>query len=177
MYRNLKSSETLQTLDDLIIALSEQESTTYNRLIRSIKLDPNDFKTYSSWLSDCYTRNCIIDTEKFQLLLLCWEEGHKTPIHDHGGEECWVKVIEGELKEVIYKKNEDDELIAVKSSISKTNQVSYMKDFMGFHSLENVSNKRSMTLHLYAKPIRKCNIFDENSKTFEETELFYHTTA
>ena len=177
MYHNPESPEIPQNLDDLIIALSAQESTTYNRLLRSIKLQPNDFEAYSYWLADRYTRNCIIDTEKFQLMLLCWEEGHKTPIHDHDGEECWVKVIEGELKEIIYKNNEKDELVAVKSSISKANQVTYMKDFMGFHSLENVSNTRSMTLHLYAKPIRKCNIFNENSKAFEETKLSYHTTA
>ena len=72
---------------------------------------------------------------------------------------------------------ENDELIAVKSSISKTNQVSYMKDFMGFHSLENISNKKSMSLHLYAKPIRKCTVFDEDSKGFVNKEMSYHTTA
>ena len=89
----------------------------------------------------------------------------------------WVKVIEGEFKEVLYKKNENDELIAVKSSISKTNEVTYMKDFMGFHSLENISNKKSMSLHLYAKPIRKCTVFDEDSKGFINKEMSYHTTA
>ena len=172
-----KSTETLQTLTDLITALSEGERTTYNHIIHSAKFKPTDFDSYSLWLTDCYTRNCIIDTENFELILICWCEGHKTPIHDHGGEECWVKVIEGEFKEVVYKKNENDELIAVKSSISKTNQVSYMKDFMGFHSLENISNKKSMSLHLYAKPIRNCTVFDEDSKGFVNKEMSYHRTA
>jgi cysteine dioxygenase len=172
-----KSTETLQTLTDLITALSEGERTTYNHIIHSAKFKPTDFNTYSFWLTDCYTRNCIIDTESFELILICWCEGHKTPIHDHGGEECWVKVITGELKEVLYKKNKNDELIAVKSSISKTNEVTYMKDFMGFHSLENISNKKSMSLHLYAKPIRNCKVFDEDSKGFVNKEMSYHTTA
>ena len=65
----------------------------------------------------------------------------------------------------------------MKSSISKPNDVTYMKDFMGFHRLENLSKKRSMSLHLYAKPIRKCNVFDENSKTFVNKEFGYDTTA
>jgi len=34
-----------------------------------------------------------------------------------------------------------------------------------------------MSLHLYAKPIRNCNIFNEVSKTFENKELDYDTTA
>ena len=73
-------------------------------------------------------------------------------IHDHGGEECWVKVIEGEFRENIYKEDEAGKLKIIKSAISKANEVTYMKDFMGFHSLENIANKRSMSLHLYAKP-------------------------
>jgi cysteine dioxygenase len=167
----------LQSLDDLITALSEEERTKYNHIIHSIKLPSSAFENYSSWSNECYTRNCIIDNEKFELILICWCEGHRTPIHDHGGEECWVKVIEGEFKETIYKQNEAGELNFVKSSISKSNEITYMKDFMGFHRLENLSNKRSISLHLYAKPIRKCKMFDEKSGTFMNKDLVYDTTA
>ena len=170
-------TKVLQSLDELITALSEGERTTYNHIIRSMKFPENAFENYCSWSDECYTRNCIVENEKFELILICWCEGHRTPIHDHGGEECWVKVIEGEFKETIYKKNEEGELVSVKSSISKQNEVSYMKDFMGFHQLENLSNKRSMSLHLYAKPIRACNVFDENLKTFVRKDLGYDTTA
>jgi cysteine dioxygenase len=86
-------------------------------------------------------------------------------------------VIEGEFKETVYKKDDEGELMVVKSSIAKQNDVTYMKDFMGFHRLENLSNKRSMTLHLYAKPIRTCNVFDENSKTFVNKNMGYDTIA
>ena len=177
MNSNENTTAALQSLDELITALSQEERTRYNKHIHSIKLSADDFKKYCSWSDDCYTRNCIVDTEKFELTLICWCEGHQTQIHDHGGEECWVKVIEGELKETIYKKNEEGELNIVKSSISKPNEVTYMKDFMGFHRLENLSKKRSMSLHLYAKPIRKCTIFDEDSKTFVNKDLSYDTTA
>lgn len=177
MNSNKNTSVALQSLDALITALSEEERMKYNQTRNSIKLSSDDFEKYCSWSDDCYTRNCIVDTEKFELILICWCEGHQTQIHDHGGEECWVKVIEGEFKETIYKKNEEGELNIVKSSISKSNEVTYMKDFMGFHRLENLSKKRSMSLHLYAKPIRKCTVFDENSKTFVNKDLGYDTTA
>lgn len=177
MNSNANTPTALQTLDELITALSEEERTKYNQIIRSIILSPDAFKDYSSWSNDCYTRNCIVDNEKYELILICWCEGHRTPIHDHGGEECWVKVIDGEFKETIYKKDEDGELKSIRSSISKPNDVTYMKDFMGFHRLENLSNKRSMSLHLYAKPIRSCNVFDENLKTFVSKDLGYDTTA
>lgn len=174
---NENTPATLQSLDDLVTALSEEDSTKYNHIIHSIEFSSHAFENYSSWSDDCYTRNCIVDNAKFELILICWCEGHRTPIHDHGGEECWVKVIEGEFKETIYKKNDKGELATISSSFSKPNEVTYMKDFMGFHQLENVSNKRSMSLHLYAKPIRTCNVFDENLKTFVRKDLAYDTTA
>ena len=171
-----KNTTILQSLNDLISALSESERATYNHIIHSLQLEPNAFEKYANWSKDCYTRNCIADTEKFELILICWCAGHQTSIHDHGGEECWVKVVEGEFKETIYKQDEVGALKLTKTKFSKKNDVTYMKDFMGFHRLENSANKRSMSLHLYAKPIRSCNVFNEVSKTFVHKELDYDTT-
>jgi cysteine dioxygenase len=52
-----------------------------------------------------------------------------------------------------------------------------MIDFMGFHRLENASSQRSMSLHLYAKPIRDCQIFDEDSKKFAPKKMVYDTVS
>lgn len=167
----------LHSLDDLVSALSEEARTTYNSIIRSIKIPPSAFEYCCSWSNKSYTRNCIVENEKFELILLCWEEGQKTAIHDHGGEECWVKVIQGEFRETIYKVDEAGELKMVKSFISKAGDISYMVDFMGCHRLENLSNTRSMSLHLYAKPIHNCNIFEENTRTFVRKDLVYCTES
>lgn len=166
---------TIQSIDELVTSLSEGERTEYAKIVQSIKFSSEDFETISSWSSECYTRNCIVENEKFELILLCWEKGQMTPIHDHGGEECWVRIIQGEFRETIYQLDKAGELNAVKSSISKTGDITYMIDFMGCHRLENRSNQRSMSLHLYAKPIRNCQLFDENSKTFVRKEMSYDT--
>ena len=81
------------TINELITSLIEEERTEYDEIIRSIKIPSNSFNDFCSWSSETYTRNCIVQNEKFELILLCWEQGQSTPIHDHGGEECWVKVI------------------------------------------------------------------------------------
>ena len=165
------------SLDELITALSEEERTKYNDIIRSMKIPKSVFENFCSWSNESYTRNCIIENEKFELILLCWNVGQSTPIHDHGGEECWVKIIEGEFRETIYKKNEANELKIVKSAISKSNDITYMIDFMGFHCLENLSKGKSISLHLYAKPIRNCKIFDENSRKFVSKNMVYTTVS
>ena len=175
MNSNKDSIETIQSVDDLVTALSEGERTSFFDLLNSSEIPNAAFEKYSSWSDDFYTRNCIVDTEKFELILLCWEKGQLTPIHDHGGEECWVKVIAGEFKETIFKESDTGEMLAIDSAVAKQNDVTYMVDFLGFHKLENISKQRSMTLHLYAKPIRNCNLFDENSGEIINKVLKYHT--
>ncbi len=173
---NQNNQEAIHTLEELVAALSEGERTTYSEIVHSLQIPVSTFEEYCSWSSESYTRNCIVDTEEFELILLCWEPGQITPIHDHGGEECWVRVIEGDLRETIYQE-EEDKLKEITSSVAKTNDVTYMIDFMGYHSLENLSSERSMSLHLYAKPIRSCNLFDEAEGKFVNTEMTYHTEA
>lgn len=170
-----KVSKNIHSISELVIALSEGERTTYSNIIHSLDIPLEDFKNYASWSLDCYTRNCIFECEKYELILLCWEPEQKTPIHDHGGEECWVRVIQGELKEVIFKIDEGDQLRSVKSEVSKINDVSYMIDFMGVHSLQNNTKQRSMSLHLYAKPIKTCNKYDEALGEWVNKTLSYTT--
>ncbi|EAR11932.1 hypothetical protein PI23P_11382 [Polaribacter irgensii 23-P] len=166
-----------QDLESLISALSEGERTTYNHLMHAIKFTPTILEKYASWSDTCYTRNCIVDTEKYELILICWCAGQATPIHDHDGEECWVKVISGAFKETIYKADDIGILQFERMGISNVNEVTYMKDFMGFHTLENISGEKCMSLHLYAKPIRKCRVFDVESETFADKQLGYDTRA
>ena len=90
---NDQSTSSFQTLDELVTDLSEGERTDFNNIIRSVNFSHDTFENFCSWSQESYTRNCIVENEKFELILLCWEPGQKTPIHDHGGEECWVKVI------------------------------------------------------------------------------------
>ena len=169
------TSTTIKSINDLVTALSEGERTTYNTIFRSANIPISEFDDFCVWSDDSYTRNCVFEDERFELILLCWEEGQKTPIHDHGGEECWVKIVEGAIEEELYTLDEMSELQLIKTDIAKKNDISYMIDFMGFHSLKNVSNGRSMSLHLYAKPIKKCNIFDENLGKFICQRMVYTT--
>ena len=166
-----------QSLNELVSALTEGERTTFNQIFRSITIPMQDLEETFTWSNDSYTRNCIAENEQFELIILCWEKDQATPIHDHGGEECWVKIIKGEFDETIYKKDENGELSMVKSHVSSVGDTTYMIDFMGYHQLKNISNSRAVSLHLYAKPIRNCNIYDEEEKSFTRKDLSYDTIS
>jgi len=165
------------SLNELISALKNEQSTKYHDILHSMEIPKSAFEIFCSWSESTYTRNCIFENERFELILICWQSSQKTPIHDHGGEECWVKFIDGEFKEAIFKSNEVSEVNIQKSTLFKAGDISYMIDFMGCHQLKNLSNHRALSLHLYAKPIRNCNIYDEQSKEFVQKKMSYHTVS
>jgi cysteine dioxygenase len=113
-------------------------------------------------------------TDKFELLLLCWEEGQETPIHCHNGEECWVYLAKGQLREKRY--IEEDDTLKLLADVKMTkDRLSYMNDDLGYHSLHNLKDGQSMSLHLYVGPIEECSVYKEEKDKFVFKELDYYS--
>lgn len=50
-----------------------------------------------------YTRNLVdAGNGKFNLMIICWGEGHGSAIHDHADSHCFMKMLKGELTEIRY---------------------------------------------------------------------------
>ena len=79
------------------------------QLFSRLDLNEPELKEYA--LADPmknYTRNLVAtDNETFTLLLICWNPGKESPIHDHPCDGCWVRVCQGKIEETRYKINEE----------------------------------------------------------------------
>lgn len=170
----MKTPDNIQKLVDL---LTENINTDYDQLLDDFDFSTIDFKPYQSWSSEKYTRNCLFKNVNFELILLCWEHGQETAIHGHDGEDCWVYLLEGGMEEVFYNIGDDNKLIAYSSQIVVPNQVTFMNDNQGFHKLKNDVYGRSVSLHLYAKPIQNCQSFDEKSQQFVKRSLNFDSDS
>jgi len=161
------------TIHDLINQLYNTSKEDYNSIFENLQLNKKLFEEYESWSQKKYTRNCIYNDEQFELILLCWEKGQETSIHCHGGEECWLYLLEGEIEEVLYNKDEN----VTQKDIRKLQKLesSYINDSIGLHRLKNSFEGRTITLHLYAKPIKKCTFYDEKNSIFVSRHLKYDT--
>lgn len=168
----MKSPENIQ---ELIQLLSESSKTHYNSILNSFDFNAINFKHFENWSSEKYTRNCIYRDMQFELLLLCWNEGQETSIHNHDGEDCWVYLLEGEMEEVFYTLDTNHDLKKEGSQSIEPHQLSFINDKVGLHKLKNVCEGKSVSLHLYAKPIDQCRFYCENSKQFIERKLNYDT--
>src|SRR6516164_5860199 len=46
-----------------------------------------------------YTRKLVRAGPWYSVLVLCWKNGQRSPIHDHAGSNCCVRVLSGVLTE------------------------------------------------------------------------------
>jgi len=147
-------------------------------VMESYESNPSEWKQYANFDPHRYTRN-LVDTGngKFNLILLCWSEGHGSGIHDHADAHCWMKVCDGALCENLYNwpehvDKEHTHLPESETQIMKPhritefhkNDVAYINDSIGLHRIENNSHtKRAVSLHLYSPPFEMCQSFDERT--------------
>ena len=167
----------ITSVEELLSELPHCSPQDYNALAKDMELDVQDLARYATWSADRYTRNCIVRTEKYELILLCWEAGQETSIHCHGGEECWVYGAHGSLEEVHFEAAENGRPRKTGSHVLKARQVTYMNDDIGYHLLRNMTNGRAMSLHLYMNPIDNCTCWDEKTQQFVPVDLTYDTYA
>ncbi|WP_298760893.1 cysteine dioxygenase family protein [uncultured Psychroserpens sp.] len=167
----MKSQENIQ---QLIALLSQSSIEDYNAILNNFNFNSIDFKPFESWSQQKYTRNCLYRDVNFEVILLCWEKGQETVIHGHDGEDCWVYLLEGEMEEVFFNV-EDQHLRKVGSQKVLPHQLTFMNDNIGFHKLKNSYEGKSISLHVYAKPIEHCVSYNETSQQFIERQLTYDT--
>ncbi len=162
------------SLKDLINRLEQGEDISQIEKLDHLEIDIEELHPYINWNSKFYTRNCIAKNEEFELLLLCWEPDQITKIHSHDQQECWVQVISGEFREEQYMMK-NNELTRVSNELLEINQTTFVEDNKIYHTLENVSGERAMSLHLYQKPITKCDVFNQETETFNTISLSYYS--
>ncbi|MFM8270480.1 MAG: cysteine dioxygenase [Pseudomonadota bacterium] len=136
------------------------------------------FLPFIHFRDDTYGRNLVYRNEFFELAVLTWLPGHRTPIHDHANQRCWMMVESGELVFKNYESPTSDSsklrALGPAETIKSGNQV-YIDDGLGIHSITNASPKPAVSLHLYAGPIDSCKIYNEATKRFERKVLSYLT--
>ena len=175
----MSKMEHITSISELINRLHDcDDEEECKKLVKLIDIPLDEYGPYMHFSSKHYTRNCIARTDRFELLLLCWEHEQETPIHCHNEQECWVYVVEGSFAELRYSKDiKQQEGLELKNELSLNEErISYMNDDMGFHSLINTNpNGRSMSLHLYMSPIDECRVYNEGREEFELKELEYYS--
>ena len=164
----------IKTITELIEAFENAEPSEQIGVLKRIDIPRDEFEEFATWDEGSYTRNCIVRHDKFEFILLCWDSGVKTPIHGHDGQNCWVYQVAGTVSEKRFKQTHYGFELTNDTTLSE-GRITYMHDRMGYHTLENISSSPSMTLHVYANPIDRCEVYNEKIGCFETVKMEYDT--
>ncbi|WP_189702636.1 cysteine dioxygenase [Subsaximicrobium wynnwilliamsii] len=165
--------KTPRQIQAFIDALKQAGIADYNGIFNTFDFSEVNFKDFTSWSDKSYTRNCLYHDSDFELILLCWCEGQETSVHNHDGEDCWVRILKGEIEEEFFDFNAEGDLNLLRSQIVTASETTFINDEIALHRLKNNFEGRSMSLHLYAKPIEQCRSYNEANGEFVKKELRY----
>lgn len=123
----INNCETLESLKLLM-------KTDLKYLISRVKYDSNKYK-----------RTVIYKNDKFEVVLIGWMPHQSTPFHYHPNKGCIFKILQGNLMEVLQKKTEK----FYNLNFYKTDDVGYIHNDIGCHAVENFTNEKVISLHIY----------------------------
>jgi len=117
---------------------------------------------------DSYTRHLLHKdpNNRFIVLSLVWQPGQMTPIHDHS---CWgvMGIVQNQLEEIAYERLDDGsrpsycELEETRGTDVGTGGVAYLlPPHDEIHRIGNVSDKPTISLHVYGRDLDEVNVFD-----------------
>lgn len=144
----------------------EKRSAIY-QLLHRVNFSTDEVNKYTFWDgAKPYTRNLVhTDGKNYTLLMLCWNSGRESSIHDHPCEGCFIKTLRGCIRETRYRViPESDEIRKSQVKFFNEGQVSFMHDSIGLHKIGNpCKDTGSVTLHLYTPPFKSCRVWSETS--------------
>jgi cysteine dioxygenase len=120
-----------------------------------------------------YTRTCAYRDDRFEVLLLNWSAGAASAIHDHGGQHCWMVVLEGRLEVDDYTRFDSGDvpgyarIEACGSRLMDPGGLDLRSGQFDLHRVTATRGGPAVSLHVYAGPLRKFLVYDESTRRCE----------
>lgn len=126
-----------------------------------------------------YTRTRVYRDANFELLLLNWAPGAASAVHDHGGQHCWMLVLEGALQVDDYArldKGQTPGLAVVELRGSRTlgpDEMDLRSDRFDLHRVSAPPGAKAVSLHLYAGPLQEFLVYDPPARRCDRAYGIY----
>ncbi len=119
-----------------------------------------------------YARNLVRAGPWYNLLVLCWRNGQRSPIHDHFGSTCGVRVLRGTMTETRFEFAPNGHVKATGSCDYDPGEVVGGQDYH-LHQVSNLQagNADLVTLHVYSPPLVKMGTYTLTDTTRGEELL------
>ena len=148
MYRYL---DTLMSRPDLSRLLEE---------LSRFEIELEDLSEHVHFAEGGYKRNLVRAAPHYHAWVLCWKNGQRSPIHDHSGSACVVRVLRGTLTETLFEMAPNGHVKASFSRDIAEGSVIGSED-ADVHQVSNLQagDADLVTLHVYTPPLTRMTTF------------------
>ncbi len=146
-------------------------------------VSPEALAPYLTWNGQHYTRNLIDKTPLYELIVICWETGQVSSVHNHRDQNCWMAVPIGRLLvENFHLVSQDVE--KGRSELTPTDSVEMnplrpcaVDPADPVHRVLNPRHfgERAASLHIYSRPFDTCVVYSPEQGTCGVIKLHYNT--
>ena len=107
-----------------------------------------------------YQRNLVALGPWYEVLVICWRSGQRSPIHNHAQSTCGLKVLSGVCTETLFAHSACGQVVALSSHECEAGHLCASED----EDTHQVSNLQApgvdlVTLHIYSPPLRRMKKF------------------
>ena len=136
-----------------------------------VPLSVEDVANYLVFNPERYVRNRLHNGPSYQALVLCWRNGQRSPIHNHRGSHCGVKVLRGVATETLFARAPNGMVVPVSSRDLAVGHVCASAD----DDIHQVSNLQAggadlVTLHIYSPALLRMDVFSLDSPAIQECD-------
>jgi cysteine dioxygenase len=141
------------------------------RWLTESPLTATDLSNFLVFKSDRYVRNLVHSGCSYQCLLLCWRSGQRSPIHNHRGSHCGVKVLSGVATETLFTRAANGMVVPQSSRYLPPAQITVSADD-DIHQVSNLQGGGAdlITLHIYSPPLLRMDVFSLDSPVIKDFE-------
>ena len=137
--------------------------------LQALPLKRRDVAAYVAFDEGYYQRHLLYEGRAFRALILCWRSGQRSPIHNHTGSNCFVKVIEGTATEIQFSRSDCGLLFPHEMKSLHAGQSTACQD----HEMHQVGNLQPagqdlVTLHVYSPPLQRMDLFSLKESVFAD---------
>ena len=146
--------------------------------LRGLELERADLAGALVFADRNYRRIAIRRRPHYEALVLCWKSGQRSPIHNHLGSSCVVRVVEGRATETSYVPSPCGKLVPQRSRTFAAGSVTGCRD-AAIHQMANLepSGQDLITLHVYSPPPSCWSYFTLDVTTLADHDRLLHEGA
>jgi cysteine dioxygenase len=166
-----------RTLDELFAFLDHlDERADLDELtseLEDLEIDCSELSEFMRFSDRGYMRNLVRAGPWYNVLVLCWKNGQRSPIHDHAGSSCGVRILRGTATETLFEFAPNGHVWATHSRQHKPGSVMGSQD-SDMHQISNLQagDGDLVTLHIYSPPLMWMGTYSLTDRTRGQEPMF-----